>query len=363
LPDDLAVVDYFLLPDELVVTWLTRSEMRVRRVPVDRRRVEQASRELVRLVSSAAPDVTEVAGEVASLLLSPIEAELRRAPQRILAIVPHRELHQVPFAMLPFGDGPLLDRWPTFLAPSLGALAGFLDRPSREQAGGGVVAIGDAKGDLAGARAEVLDLTRRFSTAAALVGGSATEDAVRGLMPTASLLHFAVHGTPARRGTPAALELLPGGNQDGRLTADEVAEMSLAARLVVLSACDTGTGDANPGDELVGVLDRAFLRAGADAVVSARWRISDEATRTFMDTFYGALAEGASRVEALNTAQRRLRDRSAGGEALASARRADSAKACEAVRGVVECAPPTNATPPSHPYFWAAFALVGNYGP
>jgi len=75
----------------------------------------------------------------------------------------------------------------------------------------------------------------------------------------------------------------------GILTAYEVAGMDLSsAGLVVLSACDTGTGLHLRGQEVQG-LRWGFRAAGARALVTSLWRSNDAATRKMMHAFYEAL--------------------------------------------------------------------------
>jgi len=77
--------------------------------------------------------------------------------------------------------------------------------------------------------------------------------------------------------------------QKGILTAYEVAGMDLgSAGLVVLSACDTGTGLHLRGQEVQG-LRWGFRAAGARAMVTSLWRSNDAATLTMMRAFYAAL--------------------------------------------------------------------------
>jgi CHAT domain-containing protein len=74
------------------------------------------------------------------------------------------------------------------------------------------------------------------------------------------------------------------------------------ADMVTLSACDSGLGKLSPGDEIIG-MNRAFLYAGADTVVTSLWRISDVASAVAMKRFYRYLAEGQDKSEALRHAQ------------------------------------------------------------
>ncbi|HEV3122393.1 MAG TPA: CHAT domain-containing protein, partial [Isosphaeraceae bacterium] len=95
------------------------------------------------------------------------------------------------------------------------------------------------------------------------------------------------------------------GHDDGILTALEVAELDLTGtELVVLSACETGLGEAVAGGEGLLGLQRAFQVAGARNVVASLWKVSDSATRMLMERFYANLwVKGLSPAAALREAQ------------------------------------------------------------
>ena len=95
---------------------------------------------------------------------------------------------------------------------------------------------------------------------------------------------------------------MPEGQDDGRLEVRKIFGLDLNARLVVLSACETGLGKLSRGDELVG-LQRAFLYAGTPAVVTTLWKVDDRASFRLMEHFYAHL-EAAGPAAALRTAQR-----------------------------------------------------------
>jgi CHAT domain-containing protein len=91
--------------------------------------------------------------------------------------------------------------------------------------------------------------------------------------------------------------------ESGILTAYEVAGLDLeAADLVVLSACDTGTGLALRGQEVLG-LRWGFRAAGAQALVTSLWRSNDAATSRMMRSFYAALISEDLTVDALRGAE------------------------------------------------------------
>jgi CHAT domain-containing protein len=79
----------------------------------------------------------------------------------------------------------------------------------------------------------------------------------------------------------------PSEEDNGLLTASEVAMLKLNADFVVLSACNTA-GD-EPGAEALSGLARAFFYAGARSLVVSHWEVDDEATVTLMGGLFKAL--------------------------------------------------------------------------
>ena len=84
---------------------------------------------------------------------------------------------------------------------------------------------------------------------------------------------------------------LPAQVEDGILLSEEIAAMDLSGTgLVVLSACETGLGEAS--SEGMSGLQKAFKRAGVDKLVISLGKVHDWATQQFMTTFYQYLTEG-----------------------------------------------------------------------
>ncbi|MEL6673277.1 MAG: CHAT domain-containing tetratricopeptide repeat protein [Bacteroidota bacterium] len=111
---------------------------------------------------------------------------------------------------------------------------------------------------------------------------------------------------------------------DQVLHAFELYHMELAAELVVLSACNTGTGKLANGEGILS-LGRAFTHAGCENVLMSLWQIDDQATASIMEAFYRHLLDGLPQYEALRLAKL---------DYLAQKRNV-------------------------HPHFWAAFSLMG----
>ena len=80
--------------------------------------------------------------------------------------------------------------------------------------------------------------------------------------------------------------LIEDSQDDGKLTAAEIFGLTLKkARLVVLSACETGQAEATHANEIVGMV-RALLYAGADTLVLSSWNVESASTALWMKTFY-----------------------------------------------------------------------------
>jgi CHAT domain-containing protein len=170
-----------------------------------------------------------------------------------------------------------------------------------------------------------------------LSGRFATEAALKQRAAGTQVLHLATHGfflggrcaaprppaagyeheraTDVERGeNPLLLAgfALTGANQrqharaddeDGVLTAEEIASLDLrGVEWAVLSACDTGVGEVQAGEGVLG-LRRAFQVAGARTVIMSLWPVDDEDTRRWMTGVYQRrFARGMSTVEAVREA-------------------------------------------------------------
>lgn len=151
-----------------------------------------------------------------------------------------------------------------------------------------------------------------------LSGSDATEAGIKNLKGQ-QVVHIATHGefdelTKADSYLKAKLILAGAADpspfsmsdysqyEDGFLTAYEVTQLDLSqTNLVVLSACETGTGEIQSGEGVWG-LQRAFQLAGARTVMGSLWKISDEATVVFMTHFYQKYLDGYGIDEAYKSA-------------------------------------------------------------
>ncbi|NOR52689.1 MAG: CHAT domain-containing protein [Candidatus Aminicenantes bacterium] len=143
------------------------------------------------------------------------------------------------------------------------------------------------------------------------------------------IIHFATHGVIDNENWwRSALILLPDKNlsEDGFLQPREIYDLKLNSDLVVLSACQTGKGKLEKGEGITG-LAKAFLNTGSKSVISSLWNVNDKSTAQIMKCFYQYIIEGKSKAQALRLAKIKMIN-----------------------------------SKYSHPFHWAAFILMGDYG-
>ncbi|CCD99921.1 CHAT domain-containing tetratricopeptide repeat protein [Bradyrhizobium sp. STM 3809] len=158
------------------------------------------------------------------------------------------------------------------------------------------------RGQLARALAQLPDTADELNAVASDLGAPASDlhvgvDASETTVKRAPLadyriVYFATHGLVAgdvkglaEPSLALSIPASPSALDDGLLTASEVAQLKLNADFVVLSACNTIAGD-KPGAEALSGLARAFIYAGARALLVTHWAVdSAAATRLMTDTF------------------------------------------------------------------------------
>lgn len=228
-------------------------------------------------------------------LLIPQAIRSRLSPDCLLAIVPAGRLHGLPFAALNDGQAHLAQRATLVHAPSLAALEHCLSRVPALPASAdsalilSVEEFGEHVPPLPHSGEEARAVAGFFSDPITLRGKGATAEAfIERLVPPSGpygVIHLATHAVfEARFGRLSRLLL-----HEGALQADEIEELPLQARLVVLSACQSALGQVHRGEESLG-LTQAFFAAGAPSVLATFFAVDDPGARRFVREFYGAWA-------------------------------------------------------------------------
>jgi hypothetical protein len=245
---------------------------------------------------------------------------------------------------------------------------------------------GDNFAALPGTRREVEAIVQLFKsdsrTALALVGTHASEPELDRLATTNEIkqfafIHLATHGVideaiPQRSaviltqtGLPDPLDQVLNHKSvfDGRLLVREIQKSwDLKAELVTLSACDTALGKESGGEGFVG-FTQALLLSGARSACLSLWKVDDTATALLMTRFYrnmlgkrDGLSKLMPKAEALREAKTWLRGLTRNeADAAESNLPRESRGGLRRIVGL-----PVANHPFEHPYYWAAFVLVGD---
>ncbi|MEP7300759.1 MAG: CHAT domain-containing protein [Caldimonas sp.] len=296
---------------------------------------------------------------LAALLLDPVRERIDGA--RRLVIAPDPALALLPFDALPWLGRPLVEHAdiahvqsfgvlsllaarksalrggaprhalvvgdPDYLLPSTASLAaasavqvptqGQAPTPTQEQAhavrgarGGGGAWLAWPR--LPGSRREAQAVAKLFPRADVLLDAAASEASISRLAANGGLkrfdvMHFATHGFVSPRQPLASALVLAtprgGEGDDGYLTAAEMSRYGFASRLIVLSACDTATGDAVEGEGLLG-FPYVLLASGNASTMLTLWPIDDAASAVLMPAVLAGVRAGFAPSRALAQAQR-----------------------------------------------------------
>ncbi len=269
-----------------------------------------------------------------SLLIAPV-VKLMPSTSGNLTIVPYGPLHKLPFHALYDGTHFLIENFQINYLPACNMLMHLGNRKDEHLLGyegtddstTSALAFGYSSN---GHLQRVLDETKMIATM--LDGRCYLEEkaTIKRLFEQAHgspIIHLATHGQSRLDAPNFSFVRMA----DGQLTAIDAFNLDLkTCELVTLSGCETGLALSGGGDEQLG-LGRAFLAAGARSLVMSLWSVEDTATSELMQLFYQNLMRGDSKVQALQAAQ------------------------CSLMHQTSSIY--------THPYFWAAFRLVGDVGP
>jgi CHAT domain-containing protein len=335
LPENSAIVEYFIARDQLIVFLLTRQEVIAVPLPVSITDILLLLEELGFQYSKFqyGPDYYQ---RHKSILLNAVHDLLDRLGEKLLApiwqrlssvdtlnIIPHGPLHALPFHALRQGGRFLIETHAVSYAPSAAVLNYCWNKQSahdHERPFEGIpLLVGVPDERLTQVSQEIEALATLIQGNHVLLKEEATLERVRTAAPECGLLHLAAHGL-FRPDAPllSSIHLA-----DKWMAVQDVYDLDLKASLVTLSACETGLGHDEGGDELVGLV-RGFLHAGANSLLVSLWMVDDRSMTDLMIRFYTHWLAGKSKSQALRQAQLDI-------------------------IGQYE-----------HPYYWAPMVLVGN---
>jgi CHAT domain-containing protein len=328
-----AVLDYIVTDDETLVLVLTSTATGVR---IRAHRIAVGTRDLTKLVNTLRSRISkhdlayaEQARKLAALLLQPASSDIRDAHS--LVVAPDGVLWNVPFAVLPLsGTEPLIQDFVVSYVPSLAMLESPPRAAPPEMS---LLALGapNLGPPLRDAEREVESIAKLYGERNCRVytGKAAQEEIAKREGGRFRILHFATHAlVDDQQPMYSSLLLARDEADDGFLEAREIADMHLHADLAIMSACETARGAIHPGDGVIG-LSWAFMVAGCPRTVVSQWPTKSAPTAQLMIEFHRRLVAGQKPAAALRAAECALRKE------------------------------PRY----SHPFYWAAFVLVGSVDP
>ncbi|MEM0933837.1 MAG: CHAT domain-containing protein, partial [Bacteroidota bacterium] len=144
---------------------------------------------------------------------------------------------------------------------------------------------------------------------------------------TYDIVHLAVH-SEVDENNPLFSKIYFNGEV---VNAADIYGSSISSKMVVLSSCESGTGELKKGEGVMS-LSRAFTYAGAASTVVSLWEVPDKETAKVMTLFYQHLKQGKAKDVALRDAK-------------------------------LEYLDTTEDTLLKHPYYWAGFVVTGDTSP
>ncbi|MGB3404500.1 MAG: CHAT domain-containing protein [Microcoleaceae cyanobacterium] len=332
--DPTAAIFYtIILQDRLeVIAALPGQPLRHYATAVSADKVQQINLEIRRNIGKLfrEKDILPQTKQLYQWLIQPIETELKNHSIKTLVFALDGSLRTLPMALMSDGNQYLVENYNIALA--LPGLSVRNPNPITSKSIKLLVAgLSEARQNfppLPGVEAEVNTISQQFPATKVLLNDEFTianlQKQIR--KRNASIIHLATHG-----------QFSSNREQTFILTANEKIninnfEMLLTSRynygitpieMLVLSACQTASGDNRAALGLAGVA----VRSGARSTLATLWSVSDQSTAEFMESFYQKLTQpNMSRAEALRLAQIDM---------LKSRNR--------------------------RPFFWAPFILVGNW--
>ncbi|MGN9805608.1 CHAT domain-containing protein [Micromonospora sp. L32] len=306
VPEDVAVIEFANVGGDLASISFLAGELRIARHGAmnEVRDLDRKLRDAC-LSHSPASTAATIAEELGDLVIRPILEDPSFGPVRYLLVVPAPEAFSVPLDAYRFDGTYLFDRFAVSYLPSV-SVGRYLNR--RETAAGGALVLGDPDGSLPYARQEaqeIADVIDRFMDRHLLLGPDATKENLLRYASSSNIIHIASHAAFVPEAPDFARITLAGGDREpGRnLEVADIMRLRLRSGTVVLSGCNTGLGTTDAANEFIGLV-RAFLCAGASAVVATRWPINDRSTSEFMRMFYRYLIDDEMHpVDALRSAR------------------------------------------------------------
>lgn len=318
VPLHTVVVEYVALRDRLLAFVFQTGEVHLVTTNLSRERLKTLIQEAGRDLDRRSPVAGGGLEELYAVLIGPLSSLIRNAETIFFA--PEKELQQVSFPALRCRETGryLIEEFAIGVTPSVTIYVRSLERDrtlGRAEAQQRALVISDPRFDsallpglkrLRNAAVEARAIASGSADTLILADDAATRARFLAEAPAASLIHFAGH--TLLRSDPDFSSLVfapdPNAGDSGLLYAHEIASLRLTrTRLVVLASCGSASG-ATRGQEGPLSIARAFLAAGAPAVLASTEAMDDRVASLLLSRFHAAIDTGSDAVSALAEVQR-----------------------------------------------------------
>jgi CHAT domain-containing protein len=325
-----AIIYPIILPSQLaVIVALPNQPLRYHKTALTQAEVDRILTQMRQSLRPTAfvEDWMPNVQQIYNLLLRPVETDLAASGVKTLVFVPDGLLRSLPMAALHDGQQYLIEKYSVVLTPGLQLLQ---PQPIEQlQLRGLLAGLSEAREGFSALPNVVVEIDQIQAEipAQVLLDQTFTNRSLQTRMGStvAPIVHLATHGQFSSNAEDTFILAW-----DGRINVKQLDQLLRAREgvspieLLVLSACQTATGDRRAALGMAGVA----VRSGARSTLASLWSVSDQSTAALMIEFYRELSQPeVTKAEALRRAQVSLLHQS-------------------------------NYT---SPYYWAPFVLLGNW--
>jgi CHAT domain-containing protein/Flp pilus assembly protein TadD len=338
MPEAVQILQYTILEDKILIYLIDKENFHTAAAEISAESLQEKVTTYLETVKSKSSAANVHSEELYRILISPIQAKLNSVKR--ICLIPDKALFQLPFAALvsPETKKYLLDDYGIMFSPSANVfIAGTKNAKEKERySDENLFSIGNPDfsrskfsdlPNLPAAEKEAQEIIGYYQAKSVLIGKEASKQKVKEALPKANIIHFAGHYV-VDENSPMLSNLVLNG-EDSLANYELISEKLSLAKLIVLSACQTGVERFYKGEGMIGA-SRTFLATGVPLVVASQWAVDSDATKEIMTKFhYYRKSENLSSADALRKAQ------------------------IEMINGKNENY--------RQPYYWAAFMVLGGY--
>jgi CHAT domain-containing protein len=280
-------------------------------------------------------------GKLYNWLIQPLESQLSSQTIKTLVFVINGSLQQVPLTALYDGQKYLIEKYGVALVPSLQLVRQKQinkKKPNIIAAGidNSITRKGTIFPALPNVSQELAQIQQIFPKTKILVDQQFTvTNLQKQLQRNSNIVHLATHGLFSSQPDQSFILTGDGNSLNLEQLNNLFNQQANPPELLVLSACETATGDEQAVLGLAGVA----VRSGVSSIVATLWSVGDESTAQLMSNFYQQLRNSKeTKLSALRTAQLSLIDSLRKNPPWAELKQF-----------------------PPHPYYWSSYVLVGDW--